>query len=77
MSLPSVVARSALAGSSSVLEVRLSRPTEAIDASASPRKPSVATAARSATEAILLVAWRDSASARSSRWIPLFSCALR
>ncbi len=44
--------------------------TDAIDASASPRKPSVATASSSSSERILLVAWRISASASSSGGIP-------
>jgi hypothetical protein len=37
-------------------EAMLKRLTEAIDGSASPRKPSVATASRSSSDAILLVA---------------------
>ncbi|SIT36112.1 conserved hypothetical protein [Paraburkholderia piptadeniae] len=44
--------------------------TDAIDASASPRNPSVATASSSASERILLVAWRISASASSPSGMP-------
>ena len=50
--------------------VRLSSETEAMAASASPRKPIVDTASRSASEAILLVAWRCSASVNSSAGMP-------
>src|ERR671934_63621 len=46
------------------------RATAAIEASASPRKPMVDTASRSARCAILLVACRASASGRSSRAMP-------
>ena len=46
------------------------RATAAIDASASPRKPSVPTRWRSSKLAILLVAWRSKASRASSRPIP-------
>ena len=42
-------------------DTRRRRETEPIEGSASPRNPSVATAARSASDAILLVAWRASA----------------
>jgi hypothetical protein len=45
-----------------VREVTVTRATEAMLASASPRKPSVATRSRSASVAILLVAWRARAS---------------
>ena len=53
-----------------VREVTATRATEAMLASASPRKPSVATRSRSASVAILLVAWRASASGSSSGAIP-------
>lgn len=54
-------------GSSAVRVASEKRDTEAIEASASPRKPMVATASRSSSEPILLVAWRASASGRSLR----------
>ena len=54
-----------------------SRDTEAIDASASPRKPSVAIASRSSAGAILVVAWRATASGRSSRAMPAPSSTTR
>jgi hypothetical protein len=44
--------------------------TDAIDASASPRKPSVSTRSSSASVAILLVAWRVNASASSAGAMP-------
>ena len=44
--------------------------TEAMLASASPRKPRLPTRSRSSSEAILLVAWRASASFSSSRAMP-------
>ena len=53
-----------------VREVMLTAATEAIEASASPRKPSEPTASRSASEAILLVACRASASGSSARGMP-------
>ena len=53
------------------------RATDAIEASASPRKPSVATRSRSSSVAILLVARRASASGRSSRAMPTPSSATR
>jgi hypothetical protein len=53
-----------------VRDSRLSSETDAIAASASPRKPIVATDSRSASEPILLVACRRSASASSSRAMP-------
>src|SRR3954469_16350173 len=46
------------------------RATEAMEASASPRNPIVDTPSRSCRLKILLVAWRASASGRSSRAIP-------
>ncbi len=52
-------------------EARVKRLTEAIDGSASPRKPSVATDSRSSRSAILLVAWRDTASGSCSGAMPL------
>jgi len=52
-------------------DVIVTSATEAIDASASPRKPSDSTASRSSRLAILLVACRVSASASSSRGMPL------
>ena len=45
--------------------------TEAMAASASPRKPIVATCSRSSSEPILLVAWRFSASGSSSAGMPM------
>ena len=54
-----------------------SRDTDAIDASASPRNPSDAIASRSSTEPIFDVAWRATASARSSRSMPLPLSATR
>ena len=49
---------------------RVRRETAAIEASASPRKPSEVTRSRSASEAILLVAWRVRASGSCSRAMP-------
>ena len=62
---PSTSSRQAC-GLSREREVMDSRDTAAIDASASPRKPSVAIAARSGGVAIFEVAWRATASASSS-----------
>src|SRR5688572_26556211 len=53
------------------------RLTEAIEGSASPRKPSVATPSRSSSEAILLVAWREIASGNSSAGMPAPSSRMR
>ena len=50
--------------------LRLRSDTDAIAASASPRKPIVATRSRSCSEPILLVAWRLSASASSCAGMP-------
>ena len=50
--------------------VRVSFATEAIEGSASPRNPNVATLARSASDAILDVAWRSSESRASSADMP-------
>ncbi|MNC85739.1 hypothetical protein D3C83_13510 [compost metagenome] len=50
--------------------VSVRRDTEAMLASASPRKPRVATRSRSSSEPILLVAWRASASLISSFAMP-------
>jgi hypothetical protein len=58
-------------------EASAKRLTEAIDGSASPRKPSVATDSRSSSEAILLVAWRDTASGSSSGAMPPPSSRMR
>jgi len=49
---------------------RLTRATEAMLASASPRKPRLATRSRSSSAPILLVAWRASASGSSSAEMP-------
>src|SRR5690606_38042704 len=49
--------------------------TDAMEASASPRKPSDATSSSSASEPILLVAWRVSASGSSSGGMPTPSSA--
>ena len=57
-------------GASAVRLVIASSATEAIAASASPRKPSVATPSSSARVAILLVAWRRSASGSSAAAMP-------
>ncbi len=46
------------------------RATEAMEANASPRKPSVETRSRSSAEVIFEVAWRSKASTASSRVIP-------
>ena len=54
-----------------ILDVRARRDTEAILASASPRKPNVATASRSCKSSILLVAWRLKAKANSVSAIPV------
>ena len=56
MSLPSHMATMPLLGLSVAFDVSSRRDTEAIEARASPRNPSVATASRSSIEAILLVA---------------------
>ena len=55
---------------SAVRLVTVTSATEAIAASASPRKPSVATPSSSARLAILLVAWRRSASGSSAAAMP-------
>jgi hypothetical protein len=57
-------------GASAVRLVMNSSDTEAIDASASPRNPSVPTASSSASERILLVAWRIRASVSSASGMP-------
>ena len=57
-------------GASCARDASARRDTAAIDASASPRKPSVAIASRSITLAIFDVACRATASARSSRPMP-------
>ena len=54
-----------------------SRETEAMEGSASPRKPSVAMESRSFTSRSLLVAWRSKASSASSRSMPQPSSAMR
>jgi len=58
-------------GAPAVREVIDTAATEAIEASASPRKPSVFTFSRSVSEAIFEVAWRASASGSSSGGMPL------
>ncbi len=50
---------------------------EAIEGSASPRKPRVAIESRSSLERSLEVAWRSKASSASSRTMPLPSSAMR
>src|SRR5262245_17695775 len=60
-----------------VRDVIVTRATAAMLASASPRQPSVATRSRSASAVILLVAWRASASGRSSCAMPLPSSVTR
>ncbi len=62
--------RKALA-SPAVRDSRLNSATDEMAARASPRKPIVPTDSRSASEAILLVAWRLSADGSSSRGMPL------
>ena len=57
--------------------VSVRRETEAIEARASPRKPSVNRRSRSDREAIFDVAWRVSANASSSRAIPTPSSVTR
>ncbi len=57
-------------GASAVREVTATAATAAIEASASPRKPSVATFSRSVRDAILEVAWRASASGSCSGAMP-------
>ena len=58
-------------------DVSVSRETDAMLGNASPRKPSVASASRSSSVAILLVACRDNASASSSRGMPQPSSVTR
>ncbi len=53
------------------------RDTDAIDGKASPRNPSVAMASRSSLLAILLVAWRSTASSASAASIPTPSSSTR
>jgi hypothetical protein len=60
-----------------VRDTTLSRDIDAMLGSASPRKPSVATASRSSRLAILLVACRDKASASWSRPMPTPSSRIR
>ena len=70
---PSCAPSAEIAAPCAASRVRLvidSRATEAIEASASPRKPIVVTASRSSRLPILLVAWRASASGSSSRAMP-------
>ena len=76
MSRPSTVTCQPSAWSPLLL-ARLSRDTELIAASASPRKPRVPIASRSSRPRILLVAWRDRASGRSSWSMPLPSSRTR
>ena len=57
-------------GEAPVRDVSVTRATEAMDASASPRNPSDPTASRSSSERILLVAWRASAIVNSSPAMP-------
>jgi hypothetical protein len=58
-------------------ELRRKRLTDATDGSASPRKPSVATASRSSMLAILLVAWRCTANGNSAASMPPPSSRMR
>ena len=69
MSTPSVSTFQASLAST-VREIISRRDTEAILASASPRKPRLATFSRSSSSIILLVAWRLRASGRSSFMMP-------
>jgi membrane-associated protein len=73
---PPLSTRQACAAPASRL-VMVTRATLAIDASASPRKPMVATASRSSSDAIFDVACRASASGRSSGGMPPPSSATR
>ncbi len=68
---------SAAAAAPAAWEATLKRATEPIEGSASPRKPSVVTASRSSSEAILLVAWRATAVASSALVIPAPSSRTR
>ncbi len=61
----------------SARDLRVRRDTELILANASPRKPKLATASRSSRAVIFEVAWRLSASGRSSLSIPLPSSRIR
>ena len=58
-------------------EAMRSRATEPIDGRASPRKPRLRTAARSSSEAILLVAWRCTARGSSAASMPRPSSRIR
>src|SRR5579884_522866 len=69
MSPPSTESRAPLS-SSAGLVVRVMRDTEAMEGSASPRKPSVRMANRSSAERILLVAWRCRARTASLQVMP-------
>ncbi len=79
ISCPSASTHHAVSSSlpSRAREVMLKRETELMLASASPRNPRLAIASRSSSSAILLVAWRLSASARSSLCIPAPSSRIR
>ena len=70
ISRPSATTRQPLAGSSETFENSSRRDTELIEASASPRKPRLATPSRSSRLSILLVACRESASGKSSSVMP-------
>jgi hypothetical protein len=75
--LPASTLTLAARSASTCREVISKRDTDAIDGSASPRKPSVTMAPRSSAEEILLVAWRSSASVSSAAGIPAPSSRTR
>lgn len=68
---PEPACRRRACASACVRLVSTNSDTDAMAASASPRKPIVATCSRSASEAILLVAWRCTASASSAAGMPV------
>ena len=74
---PSADSISAPLLAAAVREAIRKRETDAIDGSASPRKPSVITCSRSSSDAILLVAWRASASGNSPDSMPAPSSRTR
>ena len=77
VSSPERASRRCACGASAVRLAMAISATEAMAASASPRKPIVATCSRSCSEAILLVAWRRSASGNSAAGMPMPSSSTR
>ena len=67
---PPLISTTVPASSSAALVSSRRRETDAIDGSASPRNPSVATLSRSSVFLIFDVAWRSKASMASSRTMP-------